>query len=47
MPFTREKAARCCGRPLALRRLNVKTTSAEVIGVPSENFAAGSRWKTT
>ena len=25
----------------------MKTTSAEVIGVPSENRAAGSRWKTT
>ena len=41
MLLTSEKAARCCGRPLALSRLKVKTTSAEVIGVPSENRAAG------
>ena len=45
MALTSPKAARCCGRPLALRRLKVKTTSAEVIGVPSENRAAGLRWK--
>ena len=38
MPLTSEKAARCCGRPLALSRLKVNATSAEVIGVPSEKY---------
>ena len=33
------------GRPFALSRLNENSTSAAVIGLPSENCAAGLRWK--
>ena len=38
---------RCCGRPLVFRRSKENSTSAEVIGAPSEKCARGSRWKVT